>query len=133
MFMRHIFRYFPSWFPAIIMMAAIFFFSSIPSDTMPEFDWADLFVKKGGHLFGYGLLAFAYIFAFKFDPSKLKLAWLLAIFYAVTDEFHQSFVAGRMASWIDVTIDGTGAALALILVKGNMKEIGAFFTGSPDK
>ncbi len=100
---------------------------------MPEFDWADLFVKKGGHLFGYGLLAFAYIFAFKFDPSKLKLAWLLAIFYAVTDEFHQSFVAGRMASWIDVTIDGTGAALALILVKGNMKEIGAFFTGSPDK
>jgi len=126
--MRKILRFFPTWLPAIIMMAAIFAFSGIPSESMPDYDWADLFVKKGGHLLGYGILGFAYLYAFEFNSSKIKLAWLLAILYAMTDEFHQSFVAGRMASWIDVAIDGIGAALALLFVKRYLKEIAAFFT-----
>lgn len=113
------------------MMAAIFIFSSIPSDTMPEFDWADLIVKKGGHLLGYGMLGFAYFYAFKFETPKLKFALLLAILYAMTDEFHQSFVAGRMASWVDVVIDGTGAALVLFYAKRYLKDIVAFFTYFP--
>lgn len=95
---------------------------------MPEYAWADLFVKKGGHLIGYALLALSYLYAFKFEPSKLRVVWLLAVLYAMTDEFHQSFVAGRMASWIDVAIDGIGAALALFFVKRYLKEIAAFFT-----
>ena len=81
---------------------------------MPSFDWADLIVKKGGHLLGYGLLALTYLYAFKFDTSKIKLAWLFAFLYAITDEFHHSFVLGRYASWLDVGIDGIGAAIALI-------------------
>lgn len=94
-------------------MIAIFAFSSIPSDSIPSFDWADLLVKKGGHALGYGLLALAYLYAFRLDPAKLKYAWLLAFLYAVSDEFHQSFVPGRYASWVDVLIDSAGAAIAL--------------------
>ncbi len=105
------------WLPATIMMLVIFAFSSIPSDSMPSFDWADLLVKKGGHALGYGLLALAYLYAFQLDFSKWKLAWLLAFLYAVSDEFHQSFVMGRYASWVDVMIDSAGAAFALLWLR----------------
>ncbi len=103
----------PRWLPALVLMLAIFGFSSIPSDVMPTFDWADLIVKKGGHMLGYGLLALSYWYAFRFSPEKMKIAWILALLYAATDEFHQSFVPGRLATVMDVGIDGVGAAIAL--------------------
>ena len=80
---------------------------------MPSFDWADLIVKKGGHLLGYGLLALAYLYMFRLGYPKWTLAWILAFLYAISDEYHQSFVIGRNASWIDVVIDSAGAAIAL--------------------
>lgn len=108
---------FPKWLPAFTMMAAIFIFSSIPSSEMPSFDWADLLVKKGGHMLGYALLALAYLRAFDNDMPKWKLIWLLAILYAASDEFHQSFVAGRGATVLDVGIDSIGAGLGLLWAK----------------
>jgi VanZ family protein len=80
---------------------------------MPSFDWADFLVKKGGHALGYGLLATAYLYAYQLDTSKWKIAWILAFLYALSDEYHQSFVAGRFASWGDVVIDSVGAIIAL--------------------
>jgi len=97
------------------MMLAIFAFSSIPSNSMPTFDWADLLIKKSAHALGYGLLALAYLYAFRCDSSKWKTAWFLAFLYAISDELHQSFVIGRHASIIDVAIDSAGAAIALKL------------------
>ncbi len=111
----------PLWLPAAVMMIAIFIFSSIPSDSMPSFDWADFLVKKGGHALGYGLLALAYLYAFKLSPTKLKTAWVLAFLYAVSDEFHQIFVPGRQGSWMDVGIDSTGAAIALKILDSRLK------------
>lgn len=43
-------------------------------------------------------------------------AWLIAVLYGVTDEFHQSFVPARMADLRDVVSDGVGAALGLAVV-----------------
>ena len=51
----------PRWLPAVLMMAAIFGFSSIPSSEMPRFGLLDLLVKKGGHALGYALLALAFL------------------------------------------------------------------------
>lgn len=114
------------YIPAAIMMAAIFTFSSIPLRDLPNFSWADVVVKKGGHMIGYALLALSYWFALK--PEKGKnwkywLAWVLAILYATTDEFHQSFVPGRHASPIDVLVfDNLGAAIALFLASRIRKQ-----------
>ncbi|HLM50142.1 MAG TPA: VanZ family protein, partial [Solirubrobacteraceae bacterium] len=36
----------------------------------------------------------------------------IAVGYAITDEWHQSFVLGRSASPVDVAIDAAGVALA---------------------
>ena len=105
------------WLPALVVMATIFGFSSIPSSNMPDFGPTDLFVKKGGHMLGYGLLAFAYWYGLRFEKRSWWLALLLAVVYALSDEFHQSFVPGRHPSWVDaLVIDGSGASIALALV-----------------
>jgi VanZ family protein len=106
----------PRWFPALVIMLVIFAFSSQPSYSLPSFSGWDTLAKKGGHFTGYGLLALAYLHAFKYDQKRIRLAWLLSILYAVTDEFHQSFVPGRNASIYDVLIfDNLGAVFALWL------------------
>jgi len=105
------------WLPAVAIMAVIFGFSSVPSSEMPHFGFWDTLVRKGGHMLGYGLLALAYWYGLRFDNRRVWLVLLLAVFYALTDEFHQSFVPGRHPSWMDVLgFDGGGAAIMLGLV-----------------
>jgi VanZ family protein len=112
------------WLPAIAGMAVIFGFSSIPSREMPNFGLWDLIVKKGAHMLGYGLLALAYWNGLRFNKRSWWLALLLAVLYAVTDEFHQSFVPGRHPSWVDaLIIDGGGAALMLFAVSEYRKKM----------
>ena len=102
------------WIPALVMMGVIFWFSSQPSTDLPNFDWADKIVKKGGHMLGYAILAWSYWYAFDMQSNQRWLAWLLAIFYAVTDEIHQSYVPGRTSSMWDVLIfDNLGALISL--------------------
>jgi VanZ family protein len=110
-------KQFLPWLPAVLVMLAIFGFSSIPSNELPNFGSGDLIVKKGGHVLGYGLLALAYWVGLRFDKRRWWLALLFAILYAASDEFHQSFVPGRHSSWVDaLVIDGGGAAAAVGLV-----------------
>ena len=101
------------WIPAIIMMAVIFIASSTPSTRIPNFGLADFVIKKSGHAIGYGLLGLAFWYGMKFDRVRVWHAWVLAVFYATSDEFHQSFVPGRHAWWVDVAIDSFSAALVL--------------------
>ena len=106
----------PRWFPAFFIMLIIFSSSSQPSDNLPSFQNWDYAIKKMGHAIGYGLLALSYFHFLKYDSKKYWLAWLLAVAFSATDEFHQSFVPGRHASAFDVLIfDNFGAAFALLL------------------
>jgi VanZ family protein len=110
-------KYILPWGPALLMMAVIFLFSSTPSKELPDFGLLDLVIKKGAHMIGYGLLAAAYWYGFVFDRRRWWLALLFAILYAISDEFHQSFVPGRHPSWVDALIfDGSGAAAALGMI-----------------
>jgi VanZ family protein len=44
----------------------------------------------------------------------VRVAWMLAVGYACTDELHQFFVPGRHASWLDIALfDAPGAALGI--------------------
>lgn len=110
--MKRILDIVPRWLPALLMMTAIFAFSSRTSDELPNFGGWDYFVKKTAHGLGYGLLALSYLHAF--PRRNYILAWLLAVLYSATDEFHQSFVPGRHAAWSDALVfDNLGAIVTL--------------------
>ncbi len=106
------------WLPAIIVMIVIFAFSSRTSRELPEFGMVDALVKKSGHITEYAMLACALWYGFHLQENKWRFAWLLAVLYALTDEYHQSFVPGRHPSIIDVFVfDGVGAFLGLTIFK----------------
>lgn len=112
-----------NWLPALVMMSIIFWFSAQPAEELPVFSWADTIVKKSGHVIGYALLAFSYWYALGLDKNKRWLAWLLVIIYALTDEFHQSFVSGRHPSIWDVLIfDNLGVLVSLWLTNTHLKQ-----------
>jgi VanZ family protein len=96
------------------MMAIIFFFSSLPSKSVPDFGKFELTVKKGGHALGYLLLGRACLYGFRPGKQAPWLAWGLSIVYAITDEIHQSFVPGRSPRVLDVGIDALGVLLGLL-------------------
>ena len=113
--MSKLFSLLRTWGPSLLMMAVIFVFSSIPSNEMPHFGLADFLVKKGGHATGYALLALCNMYALGWQRKRWPVAWLLAVLYSATDEFHQSFVPGRTPALMDIGIDALGAAVSLII------------------
>lgn len=99
-------------------MGIIFILSSLPSSHIPDYGNLDTLIKKGGHALGYGLLGLSYFYALPKRLSKfyrVLTALLMAVLFALSDEYHQSFVQGRSSSLSDVLIDGFGATLALVL------------------
>jgi VanZ family protein len=111
-------RFLRRMLPAALMMLLIFWFSAQPSTNLPDFDWLDRIVKKGGHMLGYAFLALSYWHMFAYQPGKQWLAWIFALLYAVTDEVHQSFTPGRFPSVVDVLVyDNFGALIAVWIVK----------------
>lgn len=109
------------WLPALVLMALIFIFSSLSSDKIPYYGKLDFVLKKGAHALGYGLLGLAYYYALPRRLSKMYrsgLALIMAILFALSDEYHQSFVQGRNSSLRDVAIDALGAITALFLGAG---------------
>lgn len=107
--------------PAALIMFAIFAFSSTPSTSLPNYGAWDWIAKKGAHAFGYALLGAAYAHALQ--PSRRPtlrqsiLAVALAALYASSDEWHQSFTAGRHPAWTDVLIDTLGASVGVSAFK----------------
>ena len=116
-------RIFLRWLPALFMMLLIFLVSARPSSQLPNFGWVDQLIKKGGHAIGYALLAFFYWRAFEFRKDKRPVVWVLTLLYAMSDEFHQSFVPGRHPSIADVLIfDNLGSLISLWLLTRYRKQ-----------
>ena len=112
--MKYIKNFLYHWGVSILLMAIIFIFSATPATNLPNFGTFDYWVKKGGHMVGYGLLSLSFWHGLKWDNKLIWWAWFLAVVYAISDEFHQSFVPGRHPSPLDVALfDATGAAITL--------------------
>ena len=115
--MSKVIRILPRWLPALSVMLIIFYFSSQPSTELPNFGLLDYLFKKGGHVTIYAVLALSLWYALDWKLDRRALAWLIAIVYAATDEFLQTFTAGRHPSMWDVVIfDNAGALLSLWVV-----------------
>jgi len=104
------------WIPAILWMSVIFAFSHHTNfETGLSLDFP---LKKTSHAIEYALLALCFHLALAgslktWSFSKARWAWMLSVFYAVSDEIHQYFVPTRSARVLDILIDSLGALLAL--------------------
>ncbi len=124
-----------AWGPVVLWMALIFFVSA--QSRLPTLPGAaaDKAVKKGGHLIEYAILAGLCWRALRLTTSRRRtaaIALLITVLYALSDEFHQLFVAGRNGTMTDVLVDTIGASLSLLLLeKWWAKRSGAVSTHQP--
>jgi VanZ family protein len=98
------------WLPVLAWAALIFAFSSVPDLGTGLGDW-DLVLRKLAHAAEYAVLGALLARA----TARSGLAFTLGTLYAISDEWHQTFVAGRMGSPIDVAIDAVGVACGVLL------------------
>ena len=100
-------------------MGVIFYLSN-QSDLKTDLGTWDLILRKIAHMFEFGVLALLIWRALA--QYKLKLFWLISLsglaslLYAVSDEIHQSFIAKRIGSVVDVLIDCVGILVVIIVV-----------------
>lgn len=100
-------------------MALIFYLSShssfpIINDKNLSY-WADFVIKKIAHMIVYGVLMFFWFRALNDKLSiKKAIVWalIITVLYAVSDEYHQSFVPDREGRVRDVLIDSLAAAIS---------------------
>ena len=106
--------------PVLVVMGIIFFLSNQPDASLavPRFFGSD----KIFHIIAYGALAAAAVFAVAdklFPDYSHKTSIKILVFctvYGMSDEFHQTFIAGRTASVFDLFADSFGACLVLGVV-----------------
>ena len=100
--------------PPLLLMAAIFFLSAQPDLNSVLCTW-DTILRKLAHMAEFGLLWLLWWRAFGYRAAIA--AAVIAVAYAISDKFHQSFVAGRVGSPVDVLIDTAGVVLVVLAVR----------------
>lgn len=131
--------WFGRWIPVLVWMALIFWGSTdalsaprtsrflgpflrwlVPGISTEAETYVRFVIRKGGHVTEYAILALLVARARRPGnspglpvPRWDWAAWAVAVAYAVSDEFHQSFHASRQGSVLDVLIDSGGAALGV--------------------
>lgn len=111
------------WGAVLAWMLLIFCLSSIPDvPDQPGLPRArdrrlDDALHSAGHIAEYGVLTvLAWRAASAIAPGLAAYPWAAAwaLAYGASDEFHQSFVAGRTCSLHDWLVDASGVALVLL-------------------
>jgi VanZ family protein len=101
----------------LALMALIFWASAQPYDGDPM-AWWEVLGRKLGHFSGYAALTVAWAWALAGRIRySLAIAAAVSLAYAVTDEYHQTFVEGRSGKASDVGIDALGIAAAVAVIE----------------
>ncbi len=83
-------------------------------------DTANFIFRKIAHATVYLVLSFFVCnFFYQLKKNKIQNNYLISVFicllYAITDEYHQTFILGRSGNYIDVIIDFIGAIIGSII------------------
>ncbi|MFH1726551.1 MAG: VanZ family protein [Elusimicrobiota bacterium] len=125
------------WIALALWCAVIFGLSSLPGGGTTPVEFRDplfylgLAFRKLCHLVEYAVLyalARRALAGTVFADGRLASlsAFAFCVLYAVTDEWHQSFVPGRLGRWSDVLIDALGAAAARARLARGTAEISRY-------
>lgn len=111
----------PYWGGLFIWMGLIFFFSHQPSLPNLDDNLLDLLFKKLAHAFAYAVLMGLWWGALKSIRAAnwrtLLLAFIFTVLYAISDEWHQTFIPHRSGQLADVLVDSAGALLVFIFIR----------------
>lgn len=100
---------------ALAWCSMIFWFSHQSDMSVSDDDTIDFIVRKAAHMVEYGALLLLTLWTLattlRMPHSRLRtaIAFGFVIAYAVSDEYHQSFIEGRVGHPRDVAIDVLGA------------------------
>lgn len=74
-------------------------------------------IRKLAHFSEYLILCILWLRAFNLSNVKHKyiFALILSILYAMSDEYHQTFIAGRSGQAFDVFIDSSGSFMGNLI------------------
>lgn len=126
-------HYLTHWLPLFVWMGMIFILSSQPKNESAQLSgWVlsllrglglsmetitawnlGFYVRKLAHFTEYLIL---FLFARRvalYYALPMGYTWLFCVLYSASDEWHQSFVPGRVAVYTDVLIDSAGALAGL--------------------
>jgi VanZ family protein len=96
-------------------MLLIFVLSAQSQLPTPEQRWLDSLLEKSAHTFEFAVLGALMSRALMAEESPGWRATGMAVFltwlYALSDEFHQRYVPGRSAHWLDIAFDWLGAII----------------------
>ena len=107
------------WVPVVLWMVVIFALSSIPGEAMPEIPVPNFNLLA--HFLEYCILGVLFIRALLNSNLRLSLPILVGLsiiilaLYAISDEWHQYFVPGRMTDFGDFLIDLMGSVFGVTL------------------
>jgi len=103
------------WLPIILWIGVIFTLSSIP-DLKTDLK-QDFIFRKIAHILEFAILTFLLFRALnqkKTNPVKAVIfSFVFSLLYALSDEYHQTFVEGREGALKDVGVDSIGILIAV--------------------
>ena len=105
------------WLFLLLWMGAIFLVSHQPATELPNWGLWDVLLKKGAHFAAYAVLAVLALRAVGDWQRPYVWAFVITAVYAISDEFHQTFVPGRNGSAWDVLLDAGGGLTALMAMR----------------
>jgi len=126
----------------IIWMTTIFIFSHQPSEessnlsesfttkilkilnlypeNQEQLDKIETVIRKLAHYFIYligGILIYTHLNLYNTKTgNKIAISQTIGSFYAISDEFHQTFVMGRSGEIRDVIIDSAGVITGILII-----------------
>jgi len=110
--MKKIFNFFNIHAFFIFMISFIFYQSSQPARVVSYDGETNFLLHKFAHVVVYVLLFISSVRSFKDSRHAL----IFTILYAISDEFHQSFVQTRTSSFRDVVIDSISAGVFYLII-----------------
>ena len=100
------------WLPVLIWAIFVFYLSSLPNLSSGLNKTWDTILRKIAHMAEYAILFMLLTRAWQ-KPWKYSL--IISICYALSDEFHQSFVPGRVMGLADICFDTAGVFIGQLL------------------
>ncbi len=111
-----------NYLAVLVWCGLIFILSNSPRITTVDSQIVDFALKKIAHFIEYFILGMLTYRA----TNNILISISFCILFAVSDEFHQSFIPGREPRVRDVIIDSFGSITAIIIwnnLSQNLKKI----------